>query len=135
MKARVKNGQNLFDMAIQEMGSALSVVELALVNGLSVTGGLTVGQELNIPDAFPHTPSPENGEKVRYIAEDLYLWYMEQLNPKATTGGTDIDLEGYVKYTPQDSTETEQQSARENLGIEDEPIPDWSTQFLQSLNF
>lgn len=134
MTTIVKNGQTLFDIALAEMGNALSVVELALINGLSVTQTLEVGSELKIPRAFPHASGTDSEEKVQYIADDLYLWYMEQLNPKATTGA-DIDLDGYVKYTPQDSTKTEQQSARENLGIKDEPVPDWSAQFLASINY
>lgn len=49
MKTSAKNGQSLFDIAIQECGSAESAFELALMNGLAVSDELANGQVLELP--------------------------------------------------------------------------------------
>lgn len=46
---RVLNNQSLTDIAVQELGSALAVVDLALANDLSPTALLHPGQLLIIP--------------------------------------------------------------------------------------
>lgn len=72
MKSKVLENQSLFDIAIQECGSAEAAYDIAKLNGLSVTDELTPGQELNIP-------TPEN----RNIAS-----YYRQRNIKPATAST-----------------------------------------------
>lgn len=45
----VKNGQSLFDIALQMCGNAESAFDLALMNGLAVSDELTNGQVLELP--------------------------------------------------------------------------------------
>lgn len=45
----VQQGQNLIDIAIQHCGSATALVELAVLNDLSVTDDVAAGQELMLP--------------------------------------------------------------------------------------
>lgn len=131
----VKYGQSLFDIALRELGSVKSVFELAFANNMSPTDSPQAGQVLDIPEnLIPTAPSNTGETNVRYIVDDAYLWYLKQFAPIGN-GGTDINLDHVVKYTPQDSTETQQQAARGNLGIEDEPVPNWSEQFLNELSF
>ena len=47
----VIENQSLFDIAIQESGSVLSVIEWALSNGISITDDLEPGQQLTSPDS------------------------------------------------------------------------------------
>jgi len=47
---KVLPGQTLFDIAIQELGSAEGAFELAVLNGLNITDDLVPGQELILPD-------------------------------------------------------------------------------------
>lgn len=49
-EARVKYGQSLFDVALEQTGSIESIIELAEQNGLSITDGLTPGDKLLIGD-------------------------------------------------------------------------------------
>ena len=51
MTVLVINGQSLFDIAVQEFGSVLSVFEIAFANNLSVTDELKGGQVLTLPDS------------------------------------------------------------------------------------
>lgn len=51
MKVKVKDGQTLADIAIQEYGSLEAAMELARVNGLSVTDIPEPGSELRLQDA------------------------------------------------------------------------------------
>jgi hypothetical protein len=48
---KVLSGQTIIDMAVQELGDASRAFELAVLNGLSLTDDLSVGQVLSIPDA------------------------------------------------------------------------------------
>lgn len=48
-KARVQAGQSLTDIAIQYLGSAEGVVQLARLNDLGVTDVLVAGSELTLP--------------------------------------------------------------------------------------
>lgn len=50
MKIRVENRQSLLDICIQEFGSLDQLIELALVNKLSITEDLYPGQILTIPE-------------------------------------------------------------------------------------
>lgn len=50
MKAVVKDGQTLADIAIQEYGSLSAVVELANVNGMAISDIPGAGVELTLPD-------------------------------------------------------------------------------------
>lgn len=47
---KAQQGQNLFDIAIQTMGSVMGVLLIADENDLSITAELSPGQELRIPD-------------------------------------------------------------------------------------
>jgi len=47
---KVLPGQTLFDIAIQELGSAEGAFELSILNGLNITDELVPGQELILPD-------------------------------------------------------------------------------------
>lgn len=47
---KVLSGQSVFDIALQELGSVLGILEIAQLNGISVTETLTPGQTLNVPD-------------------------------------------------------------------------------------
>ncbi|QEE51032.1 hypothetical protein FUA48_16045 [Flavobacterium alkalisoli] len=47
----ISNNQSLFDIAVQELGNAQAVFELALANNLSITSALVPGQILTIPDS------------------------------------------------------------------------------------
>ena len=45
----VFSNQSLIDIAIQESGSALAVIDWAVANGLSITEPLVPGKQLHIP--------------------------------------------------------------------------------------
>lgn len=45
----VRQGQNLFDLSLQELGSAEGVLEIALKNGMSPTQQLVTGYLLRVP--------------------------------------------------------------------------------------
>lgn len=47
--ARVGNKQNIFDLAIQETGSVLSVVEMAELNDVSITDSFVLNSQLSVP--------------------------------------------------------------------------------------
>lgn len=51
MKVKVLQGQSLFDIAIQKIGSAEGAFDLAVLNGLSLTDELASGSELSLPAA------------------------------------------------------------------------------------
>jgi hypothetical protein len=51
MQIIVSVGQNLIDIAIQHLGDAQAVHELARLNKLSVTADLIVGSTLQLPDS------------------------------------------------------------------------------------
>ncbi|MDR3227757.1 MAG: LysM domain-containing protein [Prevotellaceae bacterium] len=51
MQTTVQNRQTLLDIAVQEMGSAEAVFELAAANNLSITDALENGQILQIPQS------------------------------------------------------------------------------------
>jgi len=46
---KVRDNQNLYDIAIQYCGSSEAAYDIAYLNGISVTDSLTVGQELELP--------------------------------------------------------------------------------------
>jgi hypothetical protein len=58
MIKRVQYGQNLMDVAIQQYGSAASLVELAAANNLPIDADLQPGAELTIPDTYPASAIP-----------------------------------------------------------------------------
>ena len=56
MQSTVLHNQNLFDIAIQENGNVLTVFELALLNGMSITDNIEPAQKLEVaksPLVFP----------------------------------------------------------------------------------
>lgn len=48
MQTTVLYNQNLFDIAIQQNGNALTIFELALLNGLSPTDDITPEQKIEV---------------------------------------------------------------------------------------
>ncbi len=50
MEAIVLDGQSLYDIAIQECGSVEAVIAIAILNDISVTDELQIGQLLQIPE-------------------------------------------------------------------------------------
>jgi len=46
---KVLQGQSLFDIAIQELGSAEAAFDLAVLNGVSITDDVSTGDELSLP--------------------------------------------------------------------------------------
>jgi|GEM_PF-475322 len=48
-QVKIVEGQSLFDIAIQKLGSAQAALELAVLNGLSLTDELTTGETLQLP--------------------------------------------------------------------------------------
>jgi len=74
---KVCKGQSLFDVACICLGAAEAAIQIALLNGISVTDDLVVGQELKLPDVV-------NRDIVSYYANN-------GLNP--ATGITDTEVE------------------------------------------
>lgn len=63
----VKDGQTLFDIAVQSLGSVDRVFDLAQLNGIGITDDLTSGQILLLPDvAF------EDADTVDYFTKPWY---------------------------------------------------------------
>lgn len=50
MSVTVNTCQSLFDLAVQHTGSAQAALEWAMLNGISLTEDLKVGQQLTPPD-------------------------------------------------------------------------------------
>lgn len=50
MKVKVKDGQTLSDIAVQEYGSLAAVMELAWENGMALTDIPAPGSELTLPE-------------------------------------------------------------------------------------
>ncbi len=48
-QVKIVEGQSLFDIAIQRLGSAEAALEVAILNGLSLTDELTTGETLQLP--------------------------------------------------------------------------------------
>ena len=122
----------MFDIALRELGNVKSVFELAFANELSITETLQIGQVLAIPERLIPSTVSEGEANVKYIVDDAYMWYLKQF---AAAAPVEINLDSVVKYTPQTPDETQQGSARQNLGINDEPVPNWSQQFLDEVGF
>ena len=51
IKIKTRNGQTLADLAIQTKGAIEALIDLAMVNGVSLTNVFTSSRELYIPDA------------------------------------------------------------------------------------
>ncbi|WP_036163388.1 hypothetical protein [Marinilabilia salmonicolor] len=49
-QVKIVEGQSLFDIAIQKLGSAEAALELAVLNGLSLTDELTTGETLQLQE-------------------------------------------------------------------------------------
>ncbi|MCT4590522.1 MAG: hypothetical protein N4A71_22030 [Carboxylicivirga sp.] len=87
---RVSEKQSLFDVAIQKGGSFEAVMELAILNGLSITESLTPGQLLELPSVIdndvvnyysskgivPETTSTETEDSVP-VLEGIDYWAIE----------------------------------------------------------
>lgn len=74
---RVSDGQSLFDIACIYLGAAEAAIQIALLNDISITDDLAVGQELKLPDVV-------NRDIVNYYANN-------GINP--ATGITDTEVE------------------------------------------
>ncbi|MBS2099197.1 LysM peptidoglycan-binding domain-containing protein [Carboxylicivirga linearis] len=86
----VSEKQSLFDVAIQKGGSFESVMELASLNGLSITDSLTPGQQLELPTVIdndivsyysskgivPETASSETEDSIP-VLEGIDYWAIE----------------------------------------------------------
>lgn len=85
MKVKVKDGQTLADIAVQEYGSMAAAMELARLNGLALTDIPTPGSELQLQDAVydrtmadyckvngvsPATQRDTSGVKLRIFTEE-----------------------------------------------------------------
>ena len=51
---KVKEGQTLFDISLQELGSIEGVFELAMLNGFNMTDDLVPGQKLKLPEVIEY---------------------------------------------------------------------------------
>ncbi|EKT3957701.1 hypothetical protein NTJ28_001688 [Flavobacterium psychrophilum] len=80
MKITITKNQSLFDVAIQEFGSALAVVDLALSNNLNVTDLLVPGQKIII-------------EKSVYKDKDVIDFFRNKNQLIATSYPAQIDVE------------------------------------------
>lgn len=92
MEVTVKDGQTLADVAVQECGTWEAAVDIALKNGVSLTGNLAAGTKLLLPDgvtenrvmasyckAHDVTPATErggSGVKLRIFGEEFTKEYM-----------------------------------------------------------
>jgi hypothetical protein len=83
----VQPGQSLQDIAVQWLGSAEAVYELAGLNGLTYTATLQAGQELELPAAYSKRTAAQfarNGwapatetSSGDYDPEGIGYWYIE----------------------------------------------------------
>ena len=60
--ATVLDRQSIFDIAIQHCGAAEVAYDIAVINGISITDELTVGQVLELPE-------PINKDIVKYYKD------------------------------------------------------------------
>jgi hypothetical protein len=86
METRALDSQSLFDISVQECGTAEGVFGLAVENGLSITDALEAGQEIECTDVLqreihdyyrarnlkPATDIQENSE------EGIEFWKIER---------------------------------------------------------
>jgi hypothetical protein len=70
-KVIVDEGQNMMDVALQHLGAASAVYDLAFKNGISVTHRITPGQTLELP-------APVNAGLVKYFAAEGIVIATEQ---------------------------------------------------------
>ena len=75
MQLTVLHNQNLFDVSIQENGNVLSVFELALLNGKSITDNIEPADKLEV-----------NNSDLKFIELVNYLAAKEQI---VATGSVD----------------------------------------------
>ena len=66
MKAKVKAGQTVIDIAVQYLGSQEAAFELAALNDISITEVLASGSELELPD-------PTDKRVVAFFEEGQYF--------------------------------------------------------------
>lgn len=55
-QTKISEGQNLLDVAIQELGSVAAAFDLADAAGLAITDALTPGQVLTVPTSTAGVP-------------------------------------------------------------------------------
>lgn len=90
MKVKVLPGQCLSDLAVQYLGDAARVVELAQMNGISVTDSLQAGTELEMPAAakkkkpvvqlftdLANAPATDKPVLVDVVNEGIGYWIIE----------------------------------------------------------
>ncbi|TAD83317.1 MAG: hypothetical protein EAY75_15050 [Bacteroidetes bacterium] len=87
-KVAVSMGQSVLDVAVQIAGSPLAAWQLALANGISITAGLTVGQQLlsvSVVDARVvaylekrlHRPATALVQSADATADGIGVWILE----------------------------------------------------------
>lgn len=89
MIVTVKNNQTLADIALQECGDLMSIIDIAETNGLSLTQDLRVGDSVDVSnrdyrikeyyDSLRHSPATaltdEENEKLK--EEGIEFWTIE----------------------------------------------------------
>jgi len=81
MIKKAQYGQNLMDIAIQQFGSAASLIELAAANNLPIDADLQPGETVIIPDTHPANAIP------------VFADYLIQNNQIVVSGESPADLE------------------------------------------
>lgn len=77
----VKDGQTLFDIAVQSLGIVDRVFELAQLNGLGITDELVSGQIIELPD-------------VKFEHEDIVKHFTKPWFPASGDADSDLILGG-----------------------------------------
>jgi hypothetical protein len=77
----VIENQTIFDLAVEQTGSVLSIFEIALASGRSITDDLAPGEQVFIPDT-------------RYYIKDI-VEYFKGKNYKIATYGTLDDYQSF----------------------------------------
>ena len=80
----VKDGQTLFDIAVQSLGIVDRVFDLAQLNGLGITDELASGQELLLPD-------------VAFEQIDIVEYFTKPWAPASGDGANDL-IRGGIGY-------------------------------------
>jgi len=89
-EVKVKNGQTLIDICVQELGDSEQLLVVAQLNGLGVTDLLTSGQIIEVPDfaldkkaivkVFTDpalAPASDKGDLSEVLPEGLEFWSVE----------------------------------------------------------
>nr|WP_294922212.1 hypothetical protein [uncultured Flavobacterium sp.] len=80
MQLTVNHNQNLFDVSIQENGNVMTVFELALLNGFSITDNIVPSQNIDVV-------------KSELVAQELVDYFKNKNHVVATGGVNDLVIE------------------------------------------